>query len=176
MGLAFAVLFDGALAARVKEGQGPASEPLSPLLPSATEEVPLPKIEADPHEHEIRGALHFLSILQRDGRLVDFLEEDVAAFSDGDIGAAARVVHEGCKKAMSHYIKLEPVRREEEGAAITVEKGFDANALRLTGNVSGEPPFKGKLAHAGWRATEIKLPSLGADRDTAIVAPAEVEL
>jgi hypothetical protein len=176
IGLSLAVLFDGVLAARVKEGQSasPEEQPQKELPPAAPK--PEPAARPDPHQDEIRGALHLLAILQRDGRLVDFLEEDVAAFSDGDIGAAARVVHEGCKKALNQYFTLKPVRDESEGAAIKVEAGFDANALRLTGNVAGDPPFSGKLAHAGWRAEDVKLPALGKERDANLVAPAEVEL
>ena len=121
-------------------------------------------------------ALHLLSILQRDGRFVDFLQEDVAGFSDAEVGAAARIVHEGCRTAFKQYVTLEPVRKEQEGAPVTVEKGFDPGLVRLSGNVVGEPPYKGKLAHAGWRVKTVNLPARPATFDPAIVAPAEVEL
>ena len=71
---------------------------------------------------------------------------------------------------------LEPVRSEEEGARVTLPKGFDAQAIRLTGNVVGEAPFTGTLQHGGWRATRIELPSLTEEHDVHVVAPAEVEL
>jgi hypothetical protein len=122
------------------------------------------------------GALHILSILQRDGRLLDFLGEDIAGLKDADIGAAVRLVHQGCKKALSTYVVLKPVRTEAEGSPIVVDKGFDAHALRLSGNVKGEPPYKGTLAHAGWQAVEVKLPERPAFVDARIVAPAEVEV
>lgn len=121
-------------------------------------------------------ALQVLGILQRDGRLVDFLAEDVASFSDAEVGAAARLVHDGCKKVLKEYVKVEPIRKEEEGASITVPKGFDPNEIRLTGNVTGEPPFKGTLAHAGWRVVETHLPELAKGSDPRVLAPAEVEL
>jgi hypothetical protein len=122
------------------------------------------------------GALHLLSILQRDGRLLDFLGEDIAGLKDADIGAAVRLVHQGCKKALSTYVVLAPVRTEAEGAAIVVDKGFDANAIRLAGDVKGEPPYKGTLAHAGWRAVDVKLPERPAFVDARVIAPAEVEV
>ena len=87
------------------------------------------------------AALQLLGLLQQDGRFIDFIEEDVAGFSDAEIGAAARVVHEGCRKAMREHFTLKPVRSEPEGARVTLEQGFDAAALRLAGNVVGDPPF-----------------------------------
>ncbi len=122
------------------------------------------------------SALQILGLLQQEGRLLDFIEEDIAAFSDADIGAAARLVHEGCHKALRQYLTIEPVRSEGEGSQITLESGFDASSIRLTGNVVGQPPFTGTLAHRGWRATEAKLPKLAEGHDVNVLAPAEVEL
>jgi hypothetical protein len=115
-------------------------------------------------------------VLQREGRLVDFLEEDLSGFPDASIGAAARTVHAGCKRALEEYFRLEPVLKDAEGAQVTVPRGFDAAAIRLTGNVVGEPPFKGSLRHHGWRAREVKLPPPRDGVDAALLAPAEVEL
>jgi hypothetical protein len=114
--------------------------------------------------------------LQQEGRFVDFLEEDVSAYSDADIGAAARVVHEGCRKALREHIRFEPVRSEPEGSRLTLEQGFDASSVRLAGNVVGQPPFTGTLVHRGWRAEEVKLPRLAQGHDVSVLAPAEVEL
>jgi len=122
------------------------------------------------------AALQLLGLLQQDGRFIDFIEEDVAGFSDTEIGAAARVVHEGCRKVMREHFTLKPVRSELEGARVTLEQGFDAAALRLTGNVVGDPPFKGTLTHKGWIAVETKLPKVAIGHNVAILAPAEVEL
>jgi hypothetical protein len=115
-------------------------------------------------------------LLQRDGRFIDFIQEDVAGFSDAEIGVAARVVHDGCRKVIREHFTLEPVRGEAEGARLTLEPGFDAASLRLTGNVVGDPPFTGTLAHKGWVATETKLPKLAVGHNVNILAPAEVEL
>ena len=128
------------------------------------------------HETDPDSALQLLGLFQQEGRLVDFLEEDVAQYSDAEIGAAVRVVHEGCRKALHEHLTLQPIREEPEGARITLEQGFDASALRPTGNLVGEPPFTGTLAHRGWRATEVRLPKLAEGHDVHVLAPAEVEL
>jgi 23S rRNA G2445 N2-methylase RlmL len=100
----------------------------------------------------------------------------VSGFADAQIGAAARVVHDGCRKAIREHFPLEPVRAEEEGSKVRIEKGFDAHAVRLTGNVTGEAPFTGTLAHRGWRVKEVKLPRMTEGHDATVVAPAEVEV
>jgi hypothetical protein len=127
-------------------------------------------------EAEPNAALQLLGLLQRDGRFIDFLEEEVTAYSDSEVGAAARVVHEGCRKALRQHLTIESVRPEPEGARITLAQGFDASAVRPTGKLVGEPPFSGRLTHKGWRVTTIKLPKVAAGHDLSILAPAEVEL
>ncbi len=122
------------------------------------------------------GALHLLAILQRDGRFVDFLREDIKGFPDADVGAAARLVHQGCKKALDACFTLEPVRAEEEGAAVVVPVGFDPVSVSLAGDVKGEPPWRGTLTHGGWRATAVTLPERPAHIDGRVVAPAEIEV
>lgn len=173
-------VFDGRFAAPVLalwEGKALEAGPVvdvTPARPAIPEKVPEPV--APPKEPETASALHLLAILQRDGRLIDFLQEDIASFDDADVGAAARLVHEGCRKALEAYVPVEPLRSEGEGASIVVDKGFDPAAIRLTGNVSGEPPFTGALRHHGWRATEVKLPTIPAGQELRVIAPAEVEL
>ena len=119
-------------------------------------------------------ALHLLSLLQREGRLIDFCEEELAGFSDAQIGAAARTVHDGCRKALRGALTLAPVRSEPEGSSVMLPPGFDPQAVRLSGNVMGSPPFSGVLRHHGWKATEVRMPA--ASGDPTVIAPAEVEL
>jgi hypothetical protein len=145
----------------------PAPPPAAPAARATVEAERAP----DP-----RPALVLLSTLQREGRLVDFIEEDLTGFSDSEVGAAARTVHAGCKRAIESWFRLEPVYAQPEGAAIIVERGFDPTAVRLTGNVVGEPPFRGALRHHGWKARDVKVPWPSDGRDPNIVAPAEVEL
>lgn len=163
----FRVLFDGRFAARmwgVRDAPqlGPAAVraavPQAPVAPSA-----------DP-------ALQFLSLLQREGRIVDFLQQDITAFPDADVGAAARVVHAGCRKALRAHAQIEPVRGEKEGARVELAAGFDADEVKLVGDVRGEPPYKGVLRHRGWRATRFELPQVVGAGDAHVLAPAEVEL
>jgi hypothetical protein len=127
-------------------------------------------------EKTFASALFVLSALQREGRLIDFLQEDIAGAKDADVGAAARVVHEGCRKVLNQYLALEPVLTESEGTQVTVPTGFDAERIRLTGNISGKPPFAGALRHHGWVTRQVRFPSLSQGLDPRVLAPAEVEL
>lgn len=121
--------------------------------------------------------LRVLAVLQRDGRLVDFLQEEIDAYSDAQIGAAVRDIHRGCRKALHDYLSLEPVLGAAEGENVTLPAEFDPAAVRLTGHVSGSPPFRGVLKHHGWRVKSVHLPVLpGARDDSSLLAPAEVEI
>ncbi|EJL6305651.1 DUF2760 domain-containing protein [Vibrio cholerae] len=122
------------------------------------------------------SALQLLSLLQKEARLIDFLQEEVSQFSDEEVGAAARVIHSGGQKVLREYLTLSPIRSEQEESRISVEAGFNTQEIRLTGQVTGQAPFVGTLIHKGWRADAITLPKLADNYDTAILAPAEVEL
>lgn len=122
------------------------------------------------------AALQVLGLLQQEARFIDFIKEDISLFSDADIGAAARVVHEGCSKAIGQHFTLAPVRTEAEGSRVTLAAGFDAASVRLTGNIVGQAPFTGTLVHKGWQVTEVNLPKLTQGHNANIIAPAEVEL
>jgi Domain of unknown function (DUF2760) len=121
--------------------------------------------------------LRVLAVLQRDGRLVDFLEEDIDPYSDAQIGAAVRDIHRGCRKALHEYLKIEPVMSGAEEDQVTVAPDFDPATIRLIGNVNGPPPFRGVLKHHGWLARSVQLPVLPTARDdVAVLCPAEVEI
>ncbi len=122
------------------------------------------------------AALQLLGLMQREARFVDFIQEDVAPYTDAEIGAAARLVHEGCRKVLREHFTIAPVRAEAEGSRLTLQAGFDAAAVRLTGNVVGQAPFTGTLSHRGWQVTEVKLPQLTDTEAAKIIAQAEVEL
>ncbi len=122
------------------------------------------------------AALQLLSLLQQEARFIDFMQEDLNGYADADIGAAARVIHEGGQKVLNEYFSFAPVRTEEEETRITLPQGFNASEVRLTGNVVGEAPFNGTLIHRGWKVTEVKLPKLAEGHDAHIIAAAEVEL
>lgn len=155
-----ALLVAAAVVATVPAAPAPVSAAASPARPS------------DPPEH---AALRLLATLQEEGRLVDFFTEDISPYSDEQIGAATRGIHESCRKALRLAVTVEPVMPGEEGATVTVPEGFDPAAIRLVGAVSGAPPFTGVLKHAGWRAVSVNLPKRSG-HDPQVIAPAEVEI
>lgn len=173
---------DGASAAAVKAAPvPPPPAPKEPERPAPKpERVPTPPkttpAPALPQPAPNTAALQLLAILQREGRLIDFLQEDLSLYEDDQIGAAVRSVHAGCKQGLEAHIKLEPVVSDEEGSTITVPAGFDAHAIRLTGQVAGDPPFKGVVRHRGWRAAKVELPQITNQANAQVVAAAEVEV
>lgn len=160
-----------ALPAPESSAQRTAEEPR--FIPEKSAEA---KKAQEPESPDSSSALQLLALFQREGRLLDFLMEDIAPFGDADVGAAARGVHEGCRKALAEYLPLEPVLAKGEGERVVVEPGFDPQHIRLTGNISGTPPFSGVLRHHGWRAVSVNLPVAAASHDSSVLAPAEVEL
>ena len=144
------------------------------LLGAAPPQREAPKALPPPPAPET-AALQLLGLLQREGRLVDFLQQDVTGFSDADVGAAARVVHEGCRKALAAHATVTPVRPEPEGTTLTLDT-VDAQRVKLTGQVQGTAPYRGVLRHRGWRAERFDLPVALPGHDFTILAPAEVEL
>lgn len=166
----FAILGDDRFAARVQEVRD--GQPIAATSPPA---APMPAV-APLRQAVPDSALQLLGLLQREARLIDFIQEDVAAYADAEVGAAARVVHEGCRKVLRDNFTLSPIRDEAEGSSITLAAGFDAAAIRITGQVVGQPPFKGNITHRGWRVVETRLPKLADGHDLRIVAAAEVEL
>ena len=118
----------------------------------------------------------FFALLQEKGRLVDFLMENLTGFDDTQVGAAARVIHQGCSEVLKEYFKITPVSEAEEGSQVTVPAGYAAEEYRLIGKLSGNPPFTGKLIHKGWKTEYVKLPRLTKTKRLPPIAPAEVEL
>ncbi len=138
--------------------------------------VPIPVVST-PKPPARSEALTLLAVLQREGRLVDFLKEPIAGYNDAQIGAAVRDIHRDCGAVLDRLFALKPVLDQPDGSAVNVPVGFDAAQYRLTGNVAGQPPFQGRLRHGGWEATRMQLPQWNGAASTAqIVAPAEVEL
>ena len=121
------------------------------------------------------GALQILAILQRDSRLIDFLQEDVTSYSDDQIGAAVRELHDQCRDAIARYVTLVPVIDGVEGTYAKAP-AQDPNLVKFVGNVPAQPPAGGTLRHKGWRATKVELPNLPAKQDATIIAAAEIEI
>lgn len=148
----------------LKAGAAPAA-----ARPAAPAAAPLATAAPD-------AALLLLGLFQKEGRFVDFLQEDIKSYSDQEVGAAARVVHQGCKQVIEDYLEIAPVRDEPEGSRVTLQPGFDAASVRPTGNVVGDPPFTGALVHRGWRVVATRLPKVTSGHDLNVLAAAEVEL
>jgi hypothetical protein len=122
------------------------------------------------------AALQLLSLLQQEARFVDFLQEDLTHFSDEEVGAVSRVVHQGSKKVLNQYLSIKPIADQPEESSITLDKGYNASTFRITGNVTGEPPFNGTIIHRGWKVESVHLPQIAKEYDPSIIMPAEVEL
>lgn len=155
------------------------TQPSQPSLPPSPDpvSVPEPPAPAPKGPGPDVGAVQMLAILQRKGRLIDFLQEDISSFQDAQIGAAVRTIHAGCREALAEHVDLAPVYAESEGSQVTIEPGFDPEQVRLSGAVQGDPPFQGTLQHRGWKIASLKLPRRVDDGDESrIVAPAEVEV
>jgi hypothetical protein len=135
------------------------------------------RVEALFRKAPVGPDLRVLAVLQRDGRLVDFLQEDLDTYTDAQIGAAVRDIHRGCRKALREYLTIEPILDAAEDAPVDVPADFDPAEVRLSGNVQGSPPFRGVLKHHGWRVKSVQLPVLPSSRgETSVLAPAEVEI
>jgi hypothetical protein len=127
-------------------------------------------------KHEQRLFVHLFCVLQREGRLMDFLQEDLSRYEDAQIGAAARSIHENCRKTVDRYLSPEPVMKHAEGETVEIAPGFDQQAVKLVGNVIGHPPFSGILRHRGWQLRSISVPKLSEAENPNLIAPAEVEI
>jgi len=172
----FQVLFSGEVADRVKGVlSAPENEPAGTVAPRAAE--PAAKRPTPPKPPARSDALTLLATLQREARFIDFIQEPLGGYNDAQIGAAARDVHRDCGKVLARLFALQPVVAEQEGAEVEVPAGFDAGRYRLTGNVTGDPPFRGQLVHPGWQATVCEVPVWsGSDSSARVIAPVEVEL
>lgn len=153
---------------------------VSLLLPPAAAKTPVrieePLVEKEKAKPFNEHAVQMLSILQKNGRLIDFLQEDITSFEDKQIGAAVRNIHKNCKETLEEYLNIEPVVKNQEGDEVIINEGFDPSTIRLTGNVSGNPPFKGTLRHNGWKVSSTNLPDLQENHDLSVLEPAEVEI
>lgn len=121
-------------------------------------------------------AIQILALLQRDGRLVDFITEDISSYSDAQVGAAVRSVHDSCRKVFDRYIRIEPILAAEEGESVTVDRNFDPAAVKVIGNVQNGQPIHGVLQHRGWCVAAVDLPPLPEGAGRRVIAQAEVEI
>jgi Domain of unknown function (DUF2760) len=157
------------------------------LLLSARQKPPPSKPQAEPARaappalaaaRADAEIVSFLAMLQEKGRLVDFLMDNINPYNDAQVGAAARVVHAGCKRVLQEHFSIHPLRTEDEGSTVQVPAGYAADEYRLVGKIAGQAPFSGVLVHRGWKTDMVKLPQLlpSAHGQFPAIAPAEVEV
>ena len=170
----FNILFQGVLSPEVLTELNLTRREAAPAKPAAAPK-PAPAAAAAPAIRTSDGALQLLGILQRDSRLIDFLMEDIASYSDDQVGAAVRELHDQCRDAVARYVTLQPVIDGVEGT-FTQAPSKDPNVVKFIGNVPAKPPSGGTLRHKGWRAAKVDLPALTGKQDANIIAPAEIEI
>jgi len=168
----FSLLFSGTIPPDIARALAAETAASAPTASQAANT----KTGGRPSVESFDRAVQMLMLFQRDGRLIDFLAEDVSPYPDSQLGAAVRTIHASCRQVLDRYVKLEPVISSEEDQPVTVPAGFDPATVKLLGNVRGESPVKGTLRHRGWRVAQVNLPSLPSGVGREIVAPAEVEI
>jgi Na+-transporting methylmalonyl-CoA/oxaloacetate decarboxylase gamma subunit len=168
--LVVALSFVGSLKISAISEPAPAQSAVSPPPP-----VPIQPPAVNQAEAEV---VAFFALLQEKGRLVDFLMEELTSYEDAQVGAAARVIHQGCRQVLQEHFTITAVSEAEEGSQVTVPAGYFANEYRIVGKLSGDPPFTGKLIHKGWKTESVKLPRIVKTdgKRLPVIAPAEVEL
>jgi hypothetical protein len=171
----FALLFRGVIPADILAALGvPSRAPVAPpprAAPAAAGPAPSARVE-DPGDR----AIQLLALLQREGRLVDFLLEDLTPYTDAQVSAAVRDVHASCRRAIDRYLPLEPILADEEGTATALGGPVDPSMVKLVGNVRSQPSYRGIVRHRGWRVGRVALPPLAPADARFVVAPAEVEV
>ena len=166
----FRILFDRPFAERIQNSLGS-------FEAAPTEAAAEPAARGPVRRPRRSDSLTLLAVLQREARFIDFVQESLEGYSDAQIGAAVRDVHRDCGTVLERLFGIVPVMTEHEGTEVEVIRGYDPGQWKLTGKVQGEPPFRGRLAHHGWKATKCELPEWsGAEASERIVAPVEVEL
>jgi len=179
----FLVLFQGTVARQVadvlekRKLENNKETEAKPQAKIADKAAPQPAVVKQSPKLARSEAITLLATLQREARFVDFIKEPLDSYSDAQIGAAVRDVHRDCGKVLDRLFAIQSMVDQEEGSPIEVPPGFDAGRYRLTGNVVGDPPFRGSLVHHGWEAAEVQLPAWsGTQLSARVVAPVEVEL
>ena len=146
----------------------------APLPPPVAAKPPPPL----PERHPEAEVVAFLGLLQEKGRLVDFLMDDVSIYDDSRVGAAARVVHFGCRDVLQEHFKITPISDAEEGSQVMIPENYSIDEYRLMGKITGNPPFRGILLHKGWKTESVKLPRLIKTEEKRLpsITPALIEV
>jgi hypothetical protein len=171
----FAALGNAETAARIEAALSgkPAALPSEPPPPPKIEKPVAPLPVKAPTQNP---AVTLLAALQREARLIDFLQEDLSGYADEQIGSAVRDVHRDSRKVLDRFFALRPVLAKEEGAVVDVAADHDPGKYRLTGKANAAAQ-QGTLQHHGWEATRCELPQFtGSPSAANVVAPAEIDV
>lgn len=148
--------------------------------PEQKPEPPAAAIQPRTSDETDAAVVQFVARLQEKGRLIDFIMDDIAAYDNESVGAAARIVHQGCCEVLHDCFSIEPIHEGEEMESVSLEASYDSSAYRLIGKVPDSAPFNGLVLHRGWKTTEVTLPQLASAGDNpalrSVIAPAEVEI
>lgn len=174
----FGSLFNSDTATRVGQALAEDAPKLESQEEPAAKPQPKPKPAPPAPKPPARSeAVTLLATLQREARLIDFVQEPLDGLPDAQVGAAVREIHRNLADSLNRMFQIGPVLTDAEGSSVEVPAGFSAGRYRLVGNVTGEAPYRGTLAHHGWQAQSIQLPDwTGNDESATVIAPAEVEL
>ena len=176
----FVVLIFSALAKKAKKSVGKTNSQFS----AEKEEIKELKAELERVSGELaakeekkftEGALYTLVLLQREGRFVDFIKENIEAFEDSQIGAAVRQIHAGCRKVIDDNFNVKALFDKPEGEKVSLGDDFDPGEVKMSGNVPEKAPYNGELKHKGWKSDKVKLPKRTDKVNVKVVCPAEIE-
>jgi hypothetical protein len=164
------------LAQELSIPKSPAALPQRDSTPATAAATAQPQdTSADAHQLQ-SASIQLLALFQRDGRLIDFLEEDITPYPDPQLGLAVRSIHSACREVLHRYLKLEPVIASEEDQPVTLSPNLNPAEIKLIGNVKEQSALRGILRHSGWRVTTVNLPKLPQGPSPTVLAPAEVEI
>ena len=175
----FDVLFHADRAEQIRqiEELPPVTEEAAPPASKAASEAAVPVVRPKATAPARSDALTLLEVLQREARLIDFLQEDITGYTDQQVGSAVREIHRGSRTALQRMFSIVPVLETPEGNPVTIQGNEGAARIRLIGHVVETRPVTGTLVHAGWQTERCELPQwTGTPEARQILAPAEVEL
>lgn len=144
-----------------------------PLVPALPESKPAPA-PAKPTAPSQSPAITLLAALQRDARLLDLVFENLDAYQDAQIGAAARPCLKQCRESLERLVPMQRVIEGEENTVVDIPADAAATRVRWVDDAAGGT--RGRLVHAGWCAKSVELPVWsGPKADANVVAPAQVQ-
>jgi hypothetical protein len=174
----FAALFNRNVAEQI---QSVLDHPPTPALESHAPKSPQDPQAAAPSAATVTkpaapsrsDAITLLAALQREARLIDLIQENLSAYSDAQVGAAARPCLTQCAATLNRLISIKPLIAAADGDLVKVPENATPSRYTWIGEGSGT---EGKLIHHGWEAAKTELPQwTGASEDAHVIAPAQIK-